>query len=88
LVCIEAAALGKPVVCFEQSGGTPEWISKGAGVTVAYGDVEAMARAILKLRNQPARECKFATEGPRLAQMFDVSQVAPRIWDLMQKVMA
>lgn len=45
LVCLEASALGTPVVCFDQ-GGMPEFVRPDCGVVVPFLNVEAMATAI------------------------------------------
>jgi glycosyltransferase involved in cell wall biosynthesis len=47
LVCLEAASLGKPIICFEKSGGMPEFVEEDAGIVVPYGDVNAFSDSIL-----------------------------------------
>jgi glycosyltransferase involved in cell wall biosynthesis len=47
LVCLEAASLGKPIICFEDAGGMPEFVEEDAGATVAYGDVNAFCEKII-----------------------------------------
>lgn len=51
LVCLEAAALGKPTICFDGAGGIPEFVQSDAGVVVPYLDLNAMATAIAALAN-------------------------------------
>lgn len=46
LVCLEAASLSKPIICFEGSGGMPEFIGNDAGRVVPFGDVDAFADQI------------------------------------------
>ena len=46
LVALEAAALGKPVICFENAGGIPEFVETDAGWIIPYGDVEAFSRRL------------------------------------------
>jgi glycosyltransferase involved in cell wall biosynthesis len=48
-VVLEAAALGKPTVCFEGAGGAPEFVEDDCGYVVRYLDVGAMATRILAL---------------------------------------
>jgi len=74
LVCLEAASLGKPIICFEKAGGIPELVEADAGATVAYGDVNAFCEKIIYFYNhrqellqagQTAREkvnSKFSAE--------------------------
>ncbi len=57
LVCLEAASLRKPIVCFENSGGMPEFIEDDAGIVVPYGDILAFADSILRYQhNRPELE--------------------------------
>jgi glycosyltransferase involved in cell wall biosynthesis len=46
LVCLEAAALKKPIACFADAGGMPEFVEKDAGAVVPFCDTDAMANAI------------------------------------------
>lgn len=46
LVCLEAANLGKPVICFAAAGGMPEFVGEDAGTVVPFEDLEAMARSV------------------------------------------
>lgn len=49
LVCLEAAALGVPIVCFD-NGGMPEFVGDGeCGFVVPYPDLDAMAGRVLDL---------------------------------------
>lgn len=61
-VVMENAALGVPVVTFD-NGGAPELVAKGCGVTVAYLDVEAMADAIVGLLRDPGRRAELGARG-------------------------
>jgi glycosyltransferase involved in cell wall biosynthesis len=54
LVMLDAASLGKPLVCFEHAGGAPELVEDDAGVVVPYLDVVAMAAAVVRLVESPA----------------------------------
>lgn len=66
LVVLEAAMLAKPIVCFNKSGGAPEFLAEGNGITVPYLDLVSMSEEIIrilenenfaeKLRGK-AREC-------------------------------
>lgn len=62
LVHIEAALLEKPIVCFEGTGGAPEWIGD-AGVVVPYQDIDAMAEAIVNLSRDPDRRMEMGKIG-------------------------
>ena len=47
LVVLEAAAEKVPTVCFENAGGTPEFVQDNAGTVVPYLDIDAMADALI-----------------------------------------
>ena len=49
LVCLEAAALAKPVLCFAQSGGMPEFVEADCGCVVPFLQTDLMAHAIQDL---------------------------------------
>jgi glycosyltransferase involved in cell wall biosynthesis len=53
LAMLEAASLGLPVICFQGSGGTVEFIEGDAGKIVEYLDVSRMAEVLLQLANDP-----------------------------------
>lgn len=49
LVCLESALLAKPIVCFDKSGGEPEFVENDCGFVVPYLDLNTMADRILEL---------------------------------------
>ena len=49
LVCIEAASLAKPILCFENAGGIPELVGDNCGFVVPYLDVETMCDKLFLL---------------------------------------
>lgn len=56
LVCLEAASLGKPIICFEKAGGIPELVETDAGAVVPYGDINAFGEKIIYFYNH-RQEC-------------------------------
>jgi glycosyltransferase involved in cell wall biosynthesis len=52
LVCLEAAQLGLPVICFEKAGGMPEFVEQDAGFVVPFEDTQSAAAKIRILINQ------------------------------------
>jgi glycosyltransferase involved in cell wall biosynthesis len=67
IVCIEAANLKKPIICFEKASGTAEVIEKGGGFVVPYLDIEAMGEKIIYYYNSPS---KMNEEGLRAQELF------------------
>ena len=61
LVCLEAAAVGVPVICFD-NGGMPEFVGDGErGFVVPYPDVHAMADRTLEVLADPALRHRLGT---------------------------
>jgi glycosyltransferase involved in cell wall biosynthesis len=49
LVCLEAASLAKPILCFDRAGGEREFVEEDCGFVVPYLEVEAMCERLLQL---------------------------------------
>jgi glycosyltransferase involved in cell wall biosynthesis len=49
VVCLESAALGKPIICFDKAGGMPEFVEDDCGFVVPYLDLQAMADKVIAL---------------------------------------
>lgn len=85
LVMLEAAALGIPIVCFDRSGGTPEFVANDAGLVVPYADTAAMAGAVRHLglfpesrralgrvaQERARRDHSLASQAPKLAAVIE-----------------
>jgi glycosyltransferase involved in cell wall biosynthesis len=85
LVCIENATLGKPLLCFEQSGGIPELVEEDAGFVVPYLDLEAMAKKINQLVANPAlRQQLGQLAQQKVLERCDVEMAAPQVLQLIQ----
>jgi glycosyltransferase involved in cell wall biosynthesis len=58
MVNVEALACGTPVITYD-SGGSPESIVSGVGLTVPKGNVQKLAEAVVKLccENKPVEAC-------------------------------
>lgn len=80
LVCLEAASLGKPIICFDQAGGMPEFVEDDAGVVVPYLDLAAMAEVVAALLRNPER-CWAAGQRARqkVWERHDINIMAPQI---------
>lgn len=87
LVCLEAATLGKPVLCFERAGGMPEFVEDDCGFVVPYLDLGAMADRIVALEADRARASALGEAGRRkVAERHDIARAAPEIVALMREV--
>jgi glycosyltransferase involved in cell wall biosynthesis len=49
LVCLEAASLEKPIICFDNAGGMPDFVDKDAGFVAPYLNIEIVSEKIIEL---------------------------------------
>ena len=87
LACLEVAAMEKPVVCFANAGGMPEFVRDGCGFIAPYLDVDAMARDLVRLATDPilAHSCgRLARAKVARENTLDVS--GSRLLSLIKKV--
>jgi glycosyltransferase involved in cell wall biosynthesis len=88
LVVLEAAGFAKPILCFEGSGGAPEFVRSDAGVCVPLGDAEAMAAAAISLAQAPARRAALGAAGrQRVFESHCVNGGAARIHGTLRKLL-
>jgi glycosyltransferase involved in cell wall biosynthesis len=86
LVCLEAAALGKPIICFADAGGMPEFVEEDCGFVVPYLDIAVMADRVTFLLDSPARrQTMGAAVQRKVSQRHDISVAAPRIADILER---
>ena len=87
LVALDAAALGKPIICFKDAGGIPEIIGDDAGTSVKHGSVEDFADAIIAFHNdrtQLASAGKIARA--RVESEFTMERSCRTIYETLVKV--
>ena len=87
LVALEAAMVGKPIVCFAGAGGMPDFVKNECGRTVSPMSGGALARAVieilssLELRASLGR-CAFG----KVRQTHHIDLVAPQILRVIKDV--
>lgn len=87
LVCLEAAALSKPIICFERAGGMPEFVEQDCGFVVPYLDTEAMADRVARLLDCPQCRIKMGEAArAKVAKRHDVSLAGRRISEIIEGV--
>jgi len=81
-VNLEALACGIPVVTY-RTGGSPEAVDEKTGIVVEQGDVDALAHAIVGLKNKPLRReaCRARAE-----ECFDRDQCFKKYIDLYNSI--
>jgi glycosyltransferase involved in cell wall biosynthesis len=82
LVCVQAAALGTPVVGFSGVGGLPDMLGPGFR-GAAYPDVEALVDEVVALRNPAARHA-LGTEQAAAVAPFLASRAGRQVADLLE----
>jgi glycosyltransferase involved in cell wall biosynthesis len=84
LVCLENAAFGKPLLCFEQSGGIPELIEDDAGFVIPYLDVETMASKMTQLAANPELRQKLGQRAQqKVLERHDVEVAALQVLNVI-----
>jgi glycosyltransferase involved in cell wall biosynthesis len=87
LACIQAAALGKPIICFANTGGMPEFIEEDCGKVVPYLRPDLMAEAVLLLYNNKALyDSCSANAREKVLQRHTVELAGSKISDLVNQV--
>jgi glycosyltransferase involved in cell wall biosynthesis len=71
LSAIEAAALGKPLICFENTGGLEEIVREAENLTVPYLNIVEMARTIIDLYNNRDKLTKLGNKASDYSVKFD-----------------
>jgi glycosyltransferase involved in cell wall biosynthesis len=86
LVMLEAAALAKPMVCFDKAGGASEFCAKGGGFAVPYLNLEAMCQRLAQLVEDGGLRRQAGEAAARLVRNeFDLGMVAPQILQLIDR---
>lgn len=89
LVGLEAAAVGKPIVCFADAGGMPEFVEDDCGFVVPYLDVETMGQRVLQLLD--SEECRLGkgkAAQRKVSARHDINVAAPKIAEIIERTIA
>lgn len=87
LVNMEAASLGKPILCFDRAGGSPEFVESDAGIVVPYLDIDAMAAAILRLVGDPDTARRLGERARvKVLERHDLGVQVPKIAALIDEL--
>ncbi|HZL41831.1 MAG TPA: methyltransferase [Verrucomicrobiae bacterium] len=85
LVMLEAAALGKPLVCFAGCGGAEEFCRLGGGFSVPSLDVEALSSKCAELIGNDFLLQATGQTAARLAnEIFDIGVLGPKLIETLQ----
>jgi glycosyltransferase involved in cell wall biosynthesis len=86
LVCLEAASLGKPIICFADAGGMPEFVEGDCGYVVPYLDLDAFAERIIELYGDPEKLRLLGNSANRkVRERHDIEIAAPAVAELINR---
>jgi phosphatidylinositol alpha-mannosyltransferase len=88
IVLLEAMAAGRPIVASDIPGYRAVIEGEDDGVLVPPGDAKALARAIARLLEDPARRLALAARGRARAERFGWSNVAARLEGYYHEVLS
>lgn len=71
LSAIESAALGKPLICFEKTGGLEEIVKEANNITVPYLNIIEMAKNIIDLYNDRDKLARLGKNASEYSGKFD-----------------
>lgn len=87
LVCLEAANLGKPIICFADAGGMPEFVGEDAGVVAPLMDVATMAGEVERFYRDPAaRERAGRAAKNKTETDFSPARSCNKIYSLLRGI--
>ncbi len=87
LVVLEAAMFGKPTVCFNGSGGIPEFIDHGCGLSVPYLDVWRFAAAVVELIESPLLRIRFGQAArDRVTRLHSLDVGGNALWKVLSSM--
>lgn len=89
LVNMEAASLGKPIICFDGAGGSPEFVESDAGIVVPYLDLDGMAEAIVGLIRSTESLHRLGDRArAKVLERHDIGVQVPKIATLIRELLS
>jgi glycosyltransferase involved in cell wall biosynthesis len=87
LVALEAATVGKPIVCFAEAGGMPDFVESDCGRAVSPMTGEALARAVVEiLSSVELRNLLGRGAFEKVRRTHHIDFVAPQILNVIKDV--
>ena len=86
LVCLEAASLEKPILCFDRAGGEQEFVEDDGGFVVPYLDIETMAAKVYLLYESPLlRERMGKRAAQKVRERHEIGTSASQITQIVRR---
>ena len=87
LVCLDAAAVSKPLICFDGAGGMAEFVRGECGFAVPYLDTEAFAEKIIAFyEDREMLRSMGINAAAKVRREYTADVVAPKILAAIDKV--
>jgi glycosyltransferase involved in cell wall biosynthesis len=84
---LEAAAAGVPIICFNQSGGGPEFVTNDAGICVPYADVQKMASACMLLWGDNDLRFRLGSKAKQKVELeYTLQSQAPKLLEVVREL--
>lgn len=80
LVLIEAASFGLPIVSFDCPSGPSDILNNDLGVLVPNGDVQQLAKSIMRMIEEPQLRFSYARKGKDIVEKYDEERIYP-LWN-------
>jgi glycosyltransferase involved in cell wall biosynthesis len=85
LVCVEAAAMGLPILCFKDAGAAPDFVQGDAGVSVPFPAIGEMAQALIQLAGDANLRARMGAVGQQRAlALHDMAVAGPIMWEVIE----
>lgn len=88
LVCLEAASMGCPIICFDRAGGMKEFVEEDCGFVIPYLDTKKASEKISQLINDTELRTKLGIQAQKKAvENHDVSVSCSKINTLLKSLL-
>ncbi len=86
LVILEAGLNRNPVLCFDGSGGSPDFVGTDTGCLIPYLNLSAMANVLGKLSDDPTERVRLGDLFYERAMAHDVTRLVPQLLSKLDSV--
>jgi glycosyltransferase involved in cell wall biosynthesis len=87
LVALEAASVGKPIVCFAGAGGMPDFVAHECGKVVSRMTADALADAVIELVSSVDSRTSLGLRAfEKVRRTHHINVIAPRIVKVVEEV--
>lgn len=86
LVNLESGLAGKPVICFENSGGTTEYVNFGTGASLPYLDLVSLSEKVNSYYKNPVELQSLRETIPGIVkENFTTKKQAPKLLEIIKQ---